>query len=490
MTNDAELEQDTVFCLCIKRKQKQLRLEKEKKDKQGKHTWVQKVVSSDAFMPVMICLICLNAVFLAVQTDVSPNHSTTMTGREINLFWGINLVFVAIFALEITLRIAADGCIGFFIDENNWAWNVFDFTIVAACFIVQILLHVVPGDTATRRRHKHHASAMENVSRSLLVFRVLRVVRVFRAFRKLGMLAQGLLESVQAVFWIGVLTYLMVFLCAILCTTLIGQNADAFGDNREEIREMWGTVNKSAFTLFQILTMDGWGDVYHEVTEKMPFMTLFFFPFVFIGAFVIMSLLTGVMADHMNEVRVSTEDEERMEKMSNLVQIVRDADKDGDGKLDLMEFTEALGGKKEEIHKALKGLNVTVSRFDAMELFEWFDTNNDQRISTEELQLGCKNLVLGLTAFQRYRLCVTINAAADFVKEALADSKKPPPWASKFGDPGGDADRKVSQLEANMVQAENRIASFEAAIHKMMGRCGWAPGAEDDEAAAATCAST
>lgn len=36
-------------------------------------------------------------------------------------------------------------------------------------------------------------------------------------------------------------------------------------------------------------------------------MQFFFFPYIFFGAFVILSLLTGVMADHMNEVRRNEE---------------------------------------------------------------------------------------------------------------------------------------------------------------------------------------
>merc|ERR1719215_1479306 len=99
----------------------------------------------------------------------------------------------------------------------------------------------------------------------------------------------------------------------------------------------WGSVARSMFTLFQFLTMDGWGEVDEQVVRQMPWLQLFFFPFIFFGAFVIMSLLTGVMADHMNDVRKTEEHRQRLTAMEAAVEEIKKRDLNNDGFLDPSE---------------------------------------------------------------------------------------------------------------------------------------------------------
>merc|ERR1719401_215774 len=129
---------------------------------------------------------------------------------------------------------------------------------------------------------------------------------------------------------------LTIFLCAIVCTTIIGQEKH-WEDKKEaaEVQEYWGTVPRSMFTLFQFLTMDDWAAQMDTVVKhpNLYFMRPFFFLFIFFGASVLMSLLTGVMADHMNDVRRQEEEEERLEKLhqrEHAIKAAKSADINGD----------------------------------------------------------------------------------------------------------------------------------------------------------------
>lgn len=120
------------------------------------------------------------------------------------------------------------------------------------------------------------------------------------------------------VFWISALMMMIILVMSIFCTTMIGQNAANWGPDMPDIEDHWGKVGMSCLTLFQFLTLDDWSNITRQVvwpsTDQSPFMTLLlltmFLSYVVFAAFVILSLLTGVMAEHMNTVRQQEEADE------------------------------------------------------------------------------------------------------------------------------------------------------------------------------------
>jgi len=332
--------------------------------------------------------------------------------------------------------------------------------------------------------------------RILRILRVLRVIRLFRSFRQLQMLARGLLESMRIVFWIFVLMLLVIFLSAIVCTTVIGQdNNCALNDEGhdkcaacaklesglidpscvkdEDLDKYFGTVGRSMFTLFQFLTMDDWAAVEKSVHKNMPFMRPFFFSFIFFGAFVLMSLLTGVMADHMNSVRQQEEEEQHREKLhqrEHAIQIAKSVDINGDGSLDRNEFQKLLAHPS--VANQLRTVGVSVRPREARDLFEWFDVNGDGLIDNEELYHGLKHLFEGVTGLQMYKLKVAIKRAT-----ALAESgdphtnhacrRRPPPTEK--------AKARLAELTHTITSLESRMDTFENKVRHLMSTFGWPP---------------
>mmetsp|Transcript_104395 Transcript_104395/g.292523 ORF Transcript_104395/g.292523 Transcript_104395/m.292523 type:complete len:503 (+) Transcript_104395:108-1616(+) len=424
----------------------------------------QDMTGSECFKTCIAGVILMNTLCMAAQLDLKEFH-----------YWNeVNIGFLATFVLEISLRLYAEGCKTYFCHPTERGWNIFDFAIVAAGVIDNLLVSLGPAGSASIGGFKPIM-----VARVLRMFRVLRILRVLRSFKKLQMLARGLVESVIVVFWIGVLVLVMIFICAILTTSVIGQNAESFptpGD-REAIKMYWGTVSNSMFTLFQFLTMDDWNSVDSMVVKEMPLMQFFFFPYIFFGAFVILSLLTGVMADHMNEVRAKEEQEElraRVSEMETAVKEVQRRDLDNSGFLDRTEFVE-LFDPQAEFTADLKEAGIHILQEEADDLFEWFDVDADEQITHTDLQQGLKSMLDGLTPLQLFKLSATVRCTEQLVYSCIETSEKGgrAPWSGGASKHSPVAERQLTVLSEKSAGLEEKFASFEAQMRSTMKAFGW-----------------
>merc|ERR1719223_1560771 len=125
------------------------------------------------------------------------------------------------------------------------------------------------------------------------------------AFRELWLLVGGLVNSLKALGWVGLVLIVVLYLCSIIVTTEIGQNDEAYGSGPSYDGEMWpykeyfGTVMRSMFTLFQVLTLDAWCDnIVRHVIHRQPFMAVFFVVFVLITAFGLMNVIVGIIVEN------------------------------------------------------------------------------------------------------------------------------------------------------------------------------------------------
>jgi voltage-gated sodium channel len=70
----------------------------------------------------------------------------------------------------------------------------------------------------------------------------------------------------------------------------------------EEFPDLFGTLGRSLFTLFTIMTLEGWVEgVVKPIMEKHPYAWLFFIPFIIGTTFTILNLFIGVIVGAMQE---------------------------------------------------------------------------------------------------------------------------------------------------------------------------------------------
>jgi voltage-gated sodium channel len=216
---------------------------------------------------VLIALILVNALILGMET------SPAMMAR-----WGTALValdhaILAVFVVEIALRIYAHGW-RFFRD----AWSVFDFLVVA--------IALVP------------ASEAFSVLRALRVLRVLRLVTMVPSMRRV---VGGLLAAIPGLGSVFAIICIIFYVAAVIATKLFAKS----------FPELFGDLPATAFTLFQVMTLEGWsGDVARPVMEQYPYAWVFFILFILVSTFTMLNLFIAVIVNaiqsegHAEAVRV------------------------------------------------------------------------------------------------------------------------------------------------------------------------------------------
>lgn len=226
----------------------------------AKTLWQQKIedfVENPIIQHAIVVLIILNAALLGLETSAEVMQAY---GTELVL---IDHLILGIFILEIALLIIARRT-DFFKDP----WSVFDFVVIA--------IALVP------------ATESLSVLRALRVLRVLRLINKVESMRKV---VGGLLSCLPSLASVVSLILIIFYVSAVIATNLFGQ---AFP-------ELFGSMGNTAFTLFQVMTLESWSDgIARPVMEKFPYAWIFFIFFILIATFVIVNLFIAVIVDSLN----------------------------------------------------------------------------------------------------------------------------------------------------------------------------------------------
>lgn len=209
-------------------------------------------------------LIIINAITLGFET--SPD----ILARHERFFYIFDHLILAVFTLEIAAKFYAYR-FSFF----RSGWNVFDFLIVAVSWVP--------------------TSGAFAVLRALRILRVLRLLSIVPQLRHVISALGHSIPGMSSVF--GVLC-LIFYVCAVLTTKLFGTTEDA------QIQALFGTIGDSTFTLFQLMTLEGWSsDIVGPVMEYHPWSWMFFIPFIIITSFAVLNLFIGIIVDAMSVVQ-------------------------------------------------------------------------------------------------------------------------------------------------------------------------------------------
>ncbi|MGY9056474.1 MAG: ion transporter [Alphaproteobacteria bacterium] len=204
-------------------------------------------------------LIVLNAVTLGLETSPAV---MSVAGPVLQTLDG---VFIAVFTVEVTLRIIAFGP-SFF----RTGWNWFDFLIVG--------MSLIP------------AAGNLSVLRALRILRVLRLISVVPQMRTV---VNALLQVIPGMSTVALLLSLIFYVAAVMATKLFG---DSFP-------EWFGTIGESMYSLFQVMTLESWSmGIVRPVMETYPSAWLFFVPFILITTFAVLNLFVAIVVDGMQSV--------------------------------------------------------------------------------------------------------------------------------------------------------------------------------------------
>lgn len=255
------------------------------------------------FIGFITALIVVNAITLGLETDAG------VRARFGEFLHALDVVVLGAFVFEMLLKLFAYR-LAFF----RSGWNIFDLGVVG--------LALVP------------ASGPFAVLRALRILRVLRLLSIVPQMRRILTALFLALPGMGAI--IGVLM-LIYYVAAVLATQIFGQNPDP------AMQDLFGSIGDSLFTLFQIMTLEGWAEGIAQPTmAHYPWAWMYFVFFIVATSFAVLNLFIGIIVDAMNAVQ---EEEHREEKEA---------------------FEKALHDDSTTVHNDIKALRDDIAELKAM----------------------------------------------------------------------------------------------------------------------------
>ena len=220
---------------------------------------VRDFVESAIVRNLITSLIMANAVILGWLTYAEKGSGLHGVLNAVDQ--AITWIFVA----EILLKLAVYR-LGFF--RSGWNW--FDFIVVG--------VSLVPGAEAFS---------------ALRALRVLRVLRLLHVVPMLKRITEALFKALPGMGAILAVLALVTYVAAVMATMMYGSNTN------EDVQTLFGDLQSSAFTLFQVMTMDGWRN---EVVQKVmdaghPYAWVFFLTFIFLASFAVLNLFIALIVE-------------------------------------------------------------------------------------------------------------------------------------------------------------------------------------------------
>ena len=255
--------------------------------------FMKRVATADWFNNFVTAVILLAGVVVGIETYPSMVEAY---GGPLHV---INEVILWIFVAEVVVKMGAEGARPwrYFLDP----WNIFDFLIVAVCFMPVDASYVAV----------------------LRLARLLRVLKLVRAIPKLQILVSALLKSIPSMGYVALLLGLLFYVYSVAAVFLFGANDPIHFKN----------LPLAMLSLFRVVTGEDWTDVMYiqmfgcdqygydgsealctDPSAYPVFGALFFVSFMLLGAMVILNLFIGVIMGGMDEAKKENDLLQRAER--------------------------------------------------------------------------------------------------------------------------------------------------------------------------------
>ncbi|MCB9958545.1 MAG: ion transporter [Rhodospirillaceae bacterium] len=226
---------------------------------------LRRLVEHPRTQAIIAGIILLNAVTLGLET------STAAMAAAGDLLHAIDRVILGVFVAELAAKLVVYR-LGFF----RSGWNIFDFIIVG--------ISLVP------------AGGNLSVLRALRILRVLRLLSVVPQMRRV---VQALLDAIPGMGSIMAVLVLVFYVSAVLATKLFGVEVHP-EDPAGNMQEWFGTVGRSMYSLFQVMTLESWSmGIVRPTMEFYPWAWVFFVPFIVLTSFAVLNLFIAIIVNSM-----------------------------------------------------------------------------------------------------------------------------------------------------------------------------------------------
>ncbi|XP_049285338.1 muscle calcium channel subunit alpha-1-like isoform X3 [Anopheles funestus] len=240
----------------------------------------RKAVKSQAFYWLIIILVFLNTGVLATEHYRQPPWLDDFQEYT-------NMFFVALFTMEMLLKMYSLGFQGYFVS----LFNRFDCFVVIGSIGEMIL-------TSTQIMPPLGVSVLRCV-------RLLRVFKVTKYWQSLSNLVASLLNSIQSIASLLLLLFLFIVIFALLGMQVFGGKFN-FNSSIDKPRSNFDSFVQSLLTVFQILTGEDWNAVMYDGIQayggvaSLGIIASIYFIILFIcGNYILLNVFLAIAVDNL-----------------------------------------------------------------------------------------------------------------------------------------------------------------------------------------------
>lgn len=276
-------------------------------------------------------------------------------------------------------------------------------------------------------------------------------------FRELWIILSEIGHTMKMLCCVAFMLTLVTWVGAVFITIAVGDQPDDpfdFARAQWSQNDYWGTVPKSMYSLFQIVTRDKWSSslAWPLVTAR-PWLAFAFTIFLALTLIALMNTIVGAVVDKV--FATAATNEERREKskqaldlkvMQSLQYMFESADEDGNGEIDRDEMHKLVQRPRVKDRLVLLGIPYK----DLELLFTLLDDKDAGVVKTDIFFRGCSRLRGPAMACDLHQMSVDLSRNINWANDHIAKAKG-------INDQLGGLLDLVDTVDIDIVRAESDI---------------------------------
>ena len=238
------------------------------------------IISGKAWGHCIAVLIIFNTIVLGMET-----YPAVMNAYG-DLLKALDQTILYVFITELILRFVA-----YRVDFFKDPWSIFDLCVVG--------IALIPAQDAFS---------------ALRAARALRALRLISVFPKLRKVIEGLVMAIPGICAIAGVMAIIICVFGLIASKLYGVSYP----------QWFGNLHLSVFSLFQIMTLEGWPDIVRTVMQEKPLAWIFFVTYILIATFSVLNLFIAVVVDAMqrNHAEDTENEDEKIDVINKKLDLI------------------------------------------------------------------------------------------------------------------------------------------------------------------------
>eukprot|EP00927_Polykrikos_kofoidii_P011396 TRINITY_DN1482_c0_g1_i2.p1 TRINITY_DN1482_c0_g1~~TRINITY_DN1482_c0_g1_i2.p1 ORF type:complete len:693 (+),score=146.57 TRINITY_DN1482_c0_g1_i2:106-2184(+) len=248
--------------------------------------------------------------------------------------------------------------------------------------------------------------------RSLRLFRVARIFKVVKLMPELTLIMEGLVASLRAMFWLGVLLLVVVYTVAIVCCKVIGAS-DAYPVEVFDNTMYFGDMFSAMLTLLNLALLKEWAIIVRPISTYQPYLTVFLFAYVGCIAFGLMNSIIGVIVQRTSQSSKKSQDDQEVMRRTQTLAYLHEigALLSAAPRHERRELAES-----EELANILLQCKLPMS-LSVPDFIQLLDIDDDHDFTAEEFVSGAKRITCCSTFERHVQTMLAVGETKHMVRE-------------------------------------------------------------------------